>query len=432
MVVVATLGMSTTAHALDAVPDMLLFDPATDSGRYMSVHDAETLLQGRWSMGVYFDYARKPLELHELTTGSNFDVVRDAINGQVVGAFGITDWVQIGAAIPITFYQAFFDPNAQRISLGGAAKQQKAGLGDIRLEAKFRLLDIDRYNVGIAVVPYLLMPTGRKGTFISGERWSPGAKLAVEGNINDRVWLGANFGYQFIAHENQYFAGNANATIDDLLQFGLGARVRITDEWALIGEGLAETVAKSAFRVETQSPVELLGGFQYTPQRSPALRGLAFTLMAGGGVTRGVGAPKSHVIFGVSYPTPKIVTLHDRMLARVEEKIIITQKIHFAFNSAQIRAISYPILNDVAALLREHREISMVRVEGHTDSIGSAAYNNSLSQRRARSVVNYLIHQGVASYRLTAVGYGESRPIADNYTEEGRARNRRTEFTILR
>jgi outer membrane protein OmpA-like peptidoglycan-associated protein len=71
-------------------------------------------------------------------------------------------------------------------------------------------------------------------------------------------------------------------------------------------------------------------------------------------------------------------------------------------------------------------------IEGHTDSIGTEAYNQGLSERRAAAVKNYLVKQGVPDgSRMTTVGYGESRPIADNKTPEGRFQNRRVEILIL-
>ncbi len=116
---------------------------------------------------------------------------------------------------------------------------------------------------------------------------------------------------------------------------------------------------------------------------------------------------------------------------KAEEKIVITQKIHFEFDRDTIRPISFPILDDVADLLNRNPQIAHLRIEGHTDWIGSDAYNQNLSQRRANSVRAYLIKKGIAADRLVAVGYGESRPIADNNSVIGRAKNRRVEFTVL-
>jgi OOP family OmpA-OmpF porin len=69
-----------------------------------------------------------------------------------------------------------------------------------------------------------------------------------------------------------------------------------------------------------------------------------------------------------------------------------------------------------------------VSVEGHTDSVGSDAYNERLSERRAHAVKDYLVHQGIDASRISTVGYGEAKPVASNKTESGRAQNRRAEI----
>jgi OOP family OmpA-OmpF porin len=103
-----------------------------------------------------------------------------------------------------------------------------------------------------------------------------------------------------------------------------------------------------------------------------------------------------------------------------------TLKINFATNSATIKGNSLMRLDRFAKFLLKNKG-SMVKIVGHTDSIGSSASNLSLSQRRAQSVVRALLQRGVSSSRLDAEGRGESRPIASNKTEMGRASNRRIE-----
>jgi outer membrane protein OmpA-like peptidoglycan-associated protein len=82
-------------------------------------------------------------------------------------------------------------------------------------------------------------------------------------------------------------------------------------------------------------------------------------------------------------------------------------------------------------VLKANPQIAKVRVEGHTDSVGSDETNLTLSQGRAESVMKYLTDKGVDASRLEAKGFGESKPLADNKTEEGRAKNRRVEFVIV-
>ncbi len=114
-----------------------------------------------------------------------------------------------------------------------------------------------------------------------------------------------------------------------------------------------------------------------------------------------------------------------------KKKIKILEKIYFEFDKAVIQPRSYSILNQVAAVMKANPQITLVRIEGHTDSEGTDSYNLDLSKRRAASVRAYLEKEGVPSTRLTSEGYGESRPIADNATDAGREQNRRVEFTIM-
>lgn len=102
----------------------------------------------------------------------------------------------------------------------------------------------------------------------------------------------------------------------------------------------------------------------------------------------------------------------------------------FGFDSADVNAQFYPVLNSVAETLREYDK-TVIEVAGHTDSTGSADYNQKLSERRASSVAGYLAGQGVPSTRMVTVGAGEGHPVASNESEEGRAQNRRVEITIV-
>ena len=101
----------------------------------------------------------------------------------------------------------------------------------------------------------------------------------------------------------------------------------------------------------------------------------------------------------------------------------------FATNSADINGSFYNVLNSVVLVLKEY-EKTTVDVIGHTDSVGSNQLNQELSERRARSVAEYLASQGVMPARLLLAGRGESQPIASNDTPEGRAQNRRVEIQI--
>jgi OOP family OmpA-OmpF porin len=113
----------------------------------------------------------------------------------------------------------------------------------------------------------------------------------------------------------------------------------------------------------------------------------------------------------------------------VPTRRIVLRGVHFDFDKAEVRPEGGVILAAGAEALRGNRDV-LVEVAGHTDSIGPEAYNQQLSERRARAVADYLETQGIDRARLRVVGYGEARPVASNDTEEGRAQNRRVELTI--
>jgi OOP family OmpA-OmpF porin len=104
---------------------------------------------------------------------------------------------------------------------------------------------------------------------------------------------------------------------------------------------------------------------------------------------------------------------------------------NFDFDRSVIRPADVEILDKSAATLKEWGDVK-VEVAGHTDSVGTDEYNQDLSLRRAESVRNFLISKGIAADRLSIMGYGESRPVAENATKEGRFMNRRVELVPLK
>jgi outer membrane protein OmpA-like peptidoglycan-associated protein len=104
--------------------------------------------------------------------------------------------------------------------------------------------------------------------------------------------------------------------------------------------------------------------------------------------------------------------------------------ITFAFDSSNLQPQFYPVLDNVAGTLNQYNQ-TVIEVAGHTDNVGTDAYNQQLSLQRANAVSAYLGGKGVLQQRMMIVGAGETRPIASNDTDAGRAQNRRVEITIV-
>jgi outer membrane protein OmpA-like peptidoglycan-associated protein len=130
---------------------------------------------------------------------------------------------------------------------------------------------------------------------------------------------------------------------------------------------------------------------------------------------------------------PDICLVKIREVGTVE----VIDNIYYKFDKYQLEPESYPSLDKIVKMLQDNPTM-VIELSGHTDSKGSDAYNQKLSQLRAESCVEYIVSKGISRDRLTAKGYGEAIPVAPNKTDdgkdnpEGRGKNRRTEFKVLK
>ncbi len=137
-----------------------------------------------------------------------------------------------------------------------------------------------------------------------------------------------------------------------------------------------------------------------------------------------------HVVAVAPRPAPPPPEPH-RRVAMESARLRVDDSILFETNSAVIDSASDSLLREIADEINAHSESGPIRVEGHTDRRGSARMNRDLSRRRAEAVVERLVELGVPRDRLDSQGLGFAQPIADNETDEGRARNRRVEFILV-
>ncbi len=159
-------------------------------------------------------------------------------------------------------------------------------------------------------------------------------------------------------------------------------------------------------------------------RKERALKGAGIGALAGGGVGYYMDVQEAKLRQQLENTGVSVTRNGNNIILNMPSNIT------FAVDRADVKPDFVDTLRSVALVLKEYKS-TMIEVAGHTDSTGSAAYNQGLSQRRAQAVSNVLIASGVQSVRIDSVGYGESYPIASNATAAGRQQNRRAELTLL-
>lgn len=180
---------------------------------------------------------------------------------------------------------------------------------------------------------------------------------------------------------------------------------------ALIGAGIGAVVG-------------LISGDDAVERRQRALIGAGIGALAGGSIGAYQDRQEAALRAELEGTGVSVTRIGDNITLNMPGNVT------FATDSSDLSPAFFDVLNSVGKVMNQF-ESTVVEVAGHTDSTGSDAYNQQLSQRRAQSVAAYLGSQGVNSQRLITVGMGESRPVADNSTVSGRAANRRVEITMV-
>ena len=157
--------------------------------------------------------------------------------------------------------------------------------------------------------------------------------------------------------------------------------------------------------------------------RNGALIGAGIGALAGGAIGNYMDNQEAELRAQLQGTGISVTRMGDRIILNMPSNIT------FATDQDQVIPQFYPTLNSVAIVLRKFKK-TLIDVNGHTDSTGSVAHNEALSERRAMSVASYLNSQGVDPRRVSALGFGPSQPIASNATADGRAQNRRVEIQI--
>ncbi len=170
--------------------------------------------------------------------------------------------------------------------------------------------------------------------------------------------------------------------------------------------------------------VGLISGDDAVERRQHAMIGAGIGALAGGAIGYYMDKQEAELRAELQGTGVSVTRIGDNITLNMPGNVT------FATNSSDLSPAFFNVLNSVSKVLVEFDQ-TVVEVAGHTDSTGSDAYNQSLSERRANSVAAYLRSQSINGQRLLTLGVGEQRPVADNSTDSGRQSNRRVEITMV-
>lgn len=464
-----------TAHA-DGLDGERFVPSVGAEGTFVNEHPAVPSHLG-WSLGLFLSFADDQIVLRAPSGDVASHPLHTGLTSDLTASLGLFGWAELGVGLPL---HLIYDGDAY--VAGTARLDAGAGIGDLRLVPKFALLrrgDVRRHVLLGLAVP-VSFPTGDDEAARGAGGFGVQPELLFAFHIG-RLGLGFDAGYRWRSHHP------ADLPWADEVTLAPWVSVALTKAVTLRIEGYAEKVV-GAHVSGADFPAELLAGIDY------AIGNWDLYLGASRGITDGIGDPTIRILGGVRYrhdaprregfedsdgdgiadkddrcrnepededgfqdadgcpdpdndedgipdeqdecPELKGDRAHDgcpaKTYVRIEGgKVYIFGKVRFATSSSKLDRRSDALLDQISEALNANPNVGTLRIDGHTDNVGDPRFNQRLSEERAAAVREALIKRGVDGDRLTARGFGETRPIAPNKSPAGRANNRRVEFIIM-
>jgi outer membrane protein OmpA-like peptidoglycan-associated protein len=437
-----------------------------------------------YGMGLFLHFADDAVVVRDRPTGDTLGKPLDtALSLDLLASLGLFDFAELAVHLPVRLVYRGDDA-----VVDGAPLAASAGVGDLRLVPKltfFRNGD-DRGGIVLGAAVPLTLPTGAEGALRGAGGVTVEPRLLALG-YGERWLLAGSAGFRVRSAQGSFAPGNE-------LTFGMAGTYSIPVEsiWLdLQLEALGGWLPGYEGRALANLPLELLAGVILKPVvRWTIYAGAGAGVTNGiavpdfrviGGVRYAVGMPTrggkqdrdgDGIIdeqdrcprdpedfdgFQDEDGCPEPDNDHDGVADDNDEcpddaeerggdgdgcpdkpkivlrkgKLVVYGKVLFTVGSAEISPKSEHLLDDMGKLLQDQRQLKRVEIQGYTDSSGGADFNLKLSQERADNVKQALIKRGVSPRRLVSRGRGEADPIAPNFTNAGRAKNRRVEFAIL-
>ncbi|MBL7544383.1 MAG: OmpA family protein [Bdellovibrionaceae bacterium] len=449
------------------------FNPIPSGLDFVTVHSSETLLQGFFNSGIFINYGKNSLPNTQDEYGKTVSSKDSTTFTDLSFAYGIIEDLDFGLSL------SYLNTQETNRDVPGA-QFAGTGLNEIRLLGKYRWQKRD--PTGIALVTSMNFNQSLNNPFAGTDS---GPTLNIEGIVDHKLGnflLAGNLGYR-MRSQGKPISGALFQTLPNQVITSLAASYYLNSaDLKLIAELFAAKSTETVPFIDSEKiSSEFLFGVKYDAHTYAS-----FHFGAGTQVSDGLFTPDWRIYTGLNmsfdilhiptsrsspskdsrpiqkttytyqgYQPRDIVALKEipfDTLAKNHEfylgttvpetdfsgikppfEIIRLDNFDFDFGSSKIRPEYYPLLNRLAAYIGSNPPVIKIRVEGHTDSLGSEERNRKRSQSRADAVTDFIKNTGLISHVVTEpVGMGASRPIADNSNFQGRQQNRRVEIRILR
>jgi hypothetical protein len=291
--IVASMLVASSAHAVRLIaPKAQRFHPTTDGLGALTVETDQTLGQGQSNFGFTLSGAKQSLNLGDIYNLEVQKVIVDELyTADLTAAYGLTPNITLGLDIPIDFSSN--NLNYTEYQLGKEVRDDVFSFGDIRVNAKFRVIDGGTY--GLALIPFANFVSGDKDYLLSEGKFGFGLKVAGHYDVTKPLTLYASLGAEHI--------GNiaASPTSPDYytpwIQYGLGAKYLLpSGKDSIVAEVNGETSWATPFARSVISPIEILAAY-----RTELKPGWTLQAGGGGGLNKGMGAPQWRAILGIAY-----------------------------------------------------------------------------------------------------------------------------------
>lgn len=414
------------------------FSPTSNGLDFVTVQSSETLRPGIFNLGLFLNHAVNSLPYFEASPGNRLNFTDSLTSFDFNAGVGLTDNWDVGFSLPQVLRQQVDDGS------GARGEFAATGMTEIRFNSKFRFFG--DASGGIAAVLSTNLNLIENNPY-AGRDSGPTFNFELAGDTTFRRWaIGGNVGYRARSKGTKIPGSLADPLGNQWIASAAASYHFPEYSTKLISEifGAIPSESSNSFGERSLSSFEWLLGLKYDVSTNLALH-------AGGGteLLQGVASPDWRLYAGLNYafgPIEKAAPVNRpaaekasvsylevvpiAVKSSVQERFR-TRSIRFEFDSDKMIGRYDEVLSELADTLS--RGFKILRVEGHTDSVGPASYNESLSQKRSIAIRKRLIEKfGLNGNKIQAVGYGETRPIEDNGNYQGRQANRRVEFEVDR